>query len=178
MPAVRRSCATLIALVSALVTVSAAGQDDAAALEADDAFDRTPVDCISVSSIDRTDVIDDRTILFFMRGRKIYRNYLPRRCPGLERHDRFAYQTTSNRLCDIDTITVLEQWGARLQPGFVCPLGAFHPIPLEEVEELKLTREAGGAQRNAIEGQPVDLPAQGDPPAADEAAEPGSPESD
>lgn len=124
----------------------------------EDVFDRTPTDCISVSAIDRTDVIDDRTILFYMRGKKIYRNYLPRKCPGLDRHERFAYQVTSNRLCDIDTVTVLEQWGSRLSSGFTCGLGAFHPIPQEEVEELELDRRGNRANPNAIDVEEVELP--------------------
>lgn len=124
----------------------------------EDVFDRTPVDCISVSAIDRTDVIDDRTILFHMRGKKIYRNYLPRRCPGLDRHERFAYEVTSNRLCDIDTVTVLEQWGSRLSRGFTCGLGAFHPIPEEEVEELELDKRGNRANPNAIDVEEAELP--------------------
>ena len=97
-------------------------------------FDRTPVECVTTVSIDRTDIIDDQTIIFFMRGKRIFRNYLPRKCPGLAREDRFSYQTTNSRLCDIDTITVLEQFGSRLQPGFTCALGEFHPIAIKEVE--------------------------------------------
>ena len=127
-------------------------------IASEDRFDRTPVECITVSAIDRTDVIDDQTIIFFMRGKKIFRNYLPRKCPGLERHERFAYQPTSNRLCDIDTVTVLEQWGGRLTNGFTCPLGEFHPIPLEEIEELKLDAEGNRANPNVIDVEEVELP--------------------
>lgn len=127
-------------------------------------FDRTPVECVTTVSIDRTDIIDDQTIIFFMRGKRIFRNYLPRKCPGLAREDRFSYQTTNSRLCDIDTITVLEQFGSRLQPGFTCALGEFHPIAIEEVEALKELQEEG-RQRDAIEVEPAELP-------EDEAAEP------
>src|SRR5690606_30251319 len=41
---------------------------------AQDAFDRTPQDCILASRIDRTEVIDDNTIIFHMRGRQAYVN--------------------------------------------------------------------------------------------------------
>src|SRR5690606_34272198 len=121
-------------------------------IESIEAIDRTPQECIQVSRIDRTEVIDDRTVIFHMKGREAYRNYLPRRCPGLDRHERFMYQVTSNRLCDIDTITVLEQFGAGLQRGFTCSLGQFHPITAEEVEELRLIKTEGGS-REAIRSE-------------------------
>ena len=54
--------------------------------------------------------------------------------------------------------------GSRLQPGFTCPLGEFHPIAIEEVEELKELQEEG-RQRDAMKVEPAELP-------EDEAAEP------
>ena len=33
-----------------------------------------PKDCISLTHLDRTDIIDDRNILFYMRGNEIYLN--------------------------------------------------------------------------------------------------------
>jgi len=162
----------MFALLAAFLPSASGAQDE-------DTFDRTPVDCVVVSSIDRTDVIDDQTILFYMRGNKIYRNYLPRKCPGLERNDRFSYQVTGGRLCDIDTVTVLEQWGSRLSSGFTCPLGEFHPIPLEEVEELELDSEGNRVNPNAVEVEAVELPddaaeATGDGDPAVEASDEGS----
>jgi uncharacterized protein DUF6491 len=140
------------------------GQD----AESADAFDRTPEDCVSTQNIDRTHAIDDRTILFFMRGKKVYRNYLPRKCPNLERQNRIMYKTQGSRLCDVDVITVLEQWGARLTPGFTCPLGSFHPITQEEVEDLMRKPED---VRDAIESEAADVPPE------DEAAAPPEEES-
>jgi Family of unknown function (DUF6491) len=148
MPHIRPALGLTVLLAVACASSLASAQEE-------DTFDRTPVDCISVTSIDRTDVIDDQTILFFMRGKKIYRNYLPRKCPGLQRQDRFAYETKSNRLCDIDTVTVLEQWGTRLNAGFTCPLGAFHPISPEEVEELAALAEGGAS---TVDVESVELP--------------------
>jgi hypothetical protein len=124
-------------------------------------FDRTPADCIITTTIDRTQAVDDRTILFFMHGKKVYRNYLPRKCPGLERQNRIMYKTRGSRLCDVDTITVLEQWGGRLEPGFTCALGNFVPITQEEVDDLVRKSDA---PRDTIEGKPVELP-----PAAEDA---------
>src|SRR5512138_2689542 len=72
-------------------------------------FNRTPKDCVITQSIARTDILDDQTIIFYMRGKNVaYRNYLPKKCPGLKRWDRFSYTVTAGRLCSIDMITVLE----------------------------------------------------------------------
>jgi hypothetical protein len=122
-------------------------------------------------------VLDDRTILFYMRGKRAYRNYLPRKCPGLEREERFMYETRSNRLCSVDTITVLEQWNARLTPGFSCRLGEFHPLTREEVEDLERIDKRGGPGPDAIEAHPVELPQQQDA-ADDGAAAPQTDEAD
>jgi hypothetical protein len=119
-------------------------------------FDRTPRDCVATTSIDRTQILDDQTILFHMRGKKVFRNYLPKNCPGLKREGRFMYQTTQSRLCDFDTVTVLEEWGGRFTPGFTCKLGDFQPITREEAEELTAVR--GKDVRGAIDSQPVELP--------------------
>lgn len=161
-----RACATLTAFVA--VSATALAQDDGT-------LDRTPADCVVVSNIDKTEVIDDYTILFFMRGNQIYRNQLPRRCPTLAREDRFSYRTTSNRLCDIDTVTVLEQRGLRLEAGFTCGLGPFHPITAEEVAELKRIQEQGSS-RDAIEVEAVELPAETAVDSDGEPSEPAEPE--
>jgi hypothetical protein len=137
----------------------------------DKPFDRTPQDCLVTYAIDRTDIIDDQTILFYMRDNRVFRNYLPRECPGLAREDRFMYETHTTRLCSIDLITVLEQWGSRFQPGFTCRLGDFHPMSPEEVEDLEALGRDGvdrddGLGRDSIEASPAELPAD------DAAAEP------
>ena len=133
-----------------LMSASAAAQDEGA-------FDRTPRDCISVSSIDKTDAIDDQNLIFRMRrGDVVYRNHLPRRCPGLARENRIAYEVRGGRLCSIDTITVLEQFGVGFRNGFTCRLGDFVPLSPEEVEDIDL-RERGRETQGAVESRSVDL---------------------
>ena len=85
-----------------------------------------------------------RTSSFTCAAATLYRNHLPRKCPGLERENRIAYETHSSRLCSIDTITVLEDFAAFFRPGFTCRLGEFVPLSQAEVEELEL-REDGEA---------------------------------
>ncbi len=93
--------------------------------------------CVNMRNVSRTVVIDDQTILFYMRRGEIYRNYLPHRCSGLAREQRFSYSTTISRLCDIDTITVLYNQGVGLSSGASCGLGKFYPISKDEAQALK-----------------------------------------
>lgn len=76
--------------------------------------------CIDLSRIRELDVIDDQTILFHMNGNRTYKNTLPYRCPMLGFEKSIAYRTSINRLCNVDTITVLNC-------GTTCGLGMFEP---------------------------------------------------
>jgi hypothetical protein len=143
-----------------------ASQRDAAET-ADVDFDRTPHDCVTVTDIRKTLAVDDRTLLFYMRGNnRIYRNYLPRQCPGLERENRIGYSTSTSRLCDVDLVTVLEHFGTGLRPGFTCPLGDFIPITREEAEDLVAAKQDLGNKRRAIKSKPAELPPSKDAPEA------------
>jgi hypothetical protein len=139
-----------LALPSSLYVWPASGDDDAV-------LDRTPKDCVSTMSIDRTDVLDDQTIVFYMRGRKTaYRNYLPNKCPGLEKSGQFMYQVRSSRLCSVDLITVLERWGVGFQPGFTCRLGEFHPLSQAEIASLRVEKRRGIRSDTAVREEPVE----------------------
>jgi hypothetical protein len=139
---------------AALATVC--GADEKEDEGAGESLDRTPLDCVSVNRIERTEVIDDQTVLFEMNGDVYLSNILERECPGLVREDRFIYETYG-RLCDIDTITVLEQWGSSLSQGFTCQLGPFYPITELEAEELLAGPEVA-AERAEVEIKEVELP--------------------
>ena|SRR5688572_13501698 len=154
----------LLAVLPLLAAASALGQDG----DEEGAFDRTPEKCVVISRIDQTDAIDDQNIIFRMRGDRVYRNTLPRKCPGLARENRIAYETVASRLCSIDTITVLEDLGVGLRPGFTCRLGEFVPLSEAEVEDIDL-RKKGEAGQSAIETTSVELE-KDDAESAEEAA--------
>jgi len=97
--------------------------------------------CVSLTALRQTEVIDDRNVIFHLRGKKIYRNVLPRRCPGLAQDDAFSYRASMNRLCASDMITVLPRTGIGGFVGASCPLGEFYAISEEELEALKLEVE-------------------------------------
>jgi len=93
--------------------------------------------CIQLIRLDSIDILNDRHILFNMRGHDIYLNELPRSCPGLRRDSTIMYRTSLDKLCDIDVITILEPLGGGLRPTSSCGLGKFHPISKERAEELR-----------------------------------------
>lgn len=125
--------------LAAALAASAPGmaQDDA-----DDAAPGETVDCVSLSRVDDTRIVDEETILFYMRGGDIYRNVLPNRCPGLNRTSTFMYRVTTPRLCAVDVITLLENFGSRFMPAASCGLGEFQPISEATAEEIIRVAEA------------------------------------
>lgn len=92
--------------------------------------------CISVSQLRSTRVVDDKNILFYMRGNTIYQNILPRQCHGLAREDRFSYRVSTGQLCQIDSIRVLYSLGSELREANACSLGYFHEISEEDADFL------------------------------------------
>ncbi len=128
----------MASIALALVTPAAA-QNEAPTDEAvnkpviDDSTER----CISVRSIKRTEIIDDRNVLFHMRRKVVYHNILSHRCVGLAREGRMSYKTSSGRLCDNDSISVLQRDSFGLRAGIQCGLGMFHKMSREDAEALK-----------------------------------------
>jgi hypothetical protein len=58
---------------------------------------------------------------------------------------------TANRLCDIDTITVLQDFGLGLGPGATCQLGPFNPITKEAAADLE-----AGPRKSRITAEQVE----------------------
>ncbi len=107
------------------------------AAENDEQLEDNSERCISLMRIARTHVLDDSNILFYMRGKKVYINRLPRRCPGLRRADSFMYKSTLSQLCSLDIITTLDNIGFGFSRGASCGLGKFYPIDIERAKELR-----------------------------------------
>jgi hypothetical protein len=103
---------------------------------ADDVAPEDMVNCVSLSRVDDTRIVDDQTILFYMTDSEIYRNVLPHRCPGLDRNSTFMYRVTTTQLCSVDVITLLDDFGSRFMPAASCGLGKFQPISEAEAEEI------------------------------------------
>jgi Family of unknown function (DUF6491) len=125
----------LLAIVLLLLSAGmAAAQDDDQDEEGE--RDMDSVQCVRISDIEGIDVVDSRTLVFRMRGDDVYENKLPFECPGLKRNDTLMYRASVGQLCNIDIVTVLEDWGFGFAPGPSCGLGMFNPITEEIADEL------------------------------------------
>lgn len=93
--------------------------------------------CVNTNRISHTKIIDDRTIVFHMYGSVTYLNRLPRRCNGLRTAGAFSYDLRTPRLCDIDTIRVVDYFGGAMRAGIGCPLGEFQLISDEQLDLLR-----------------------------------------
>ena len=96
-----------------------------------------PVNCVNLSQIRNSEVRDDKTIDFMMRGGKVYRNELPYQCSTLGFDRAFSYATSQAQLCNVDIITVVRNIGGRLDSGGSCGLGMFTPVELIKQPKAK-----------------------------------------
>ena len=92
--------------------------------------------CISANIIRQTRIVNDATILFYVSGSDIYRNDLPRSCPGLAREGRFSYRRSTSSLCRNDSIQVLMAGAGSFREGPSCGLGNFFKMTKEDVDLL------------------------------------------
>jgi hypothetical protein len=125
---------------------------------AQDAADTEPRRCVGLTSIDRTEVIDDRTIAFYLRGGRVYLNHLDRACRNLDRDQPFSYRTSTGQLCAIDVIRVIEDFGPGANFGDTCALGPFVPSDEETIEVLRGEREPV-----EVEAEEVEVEAEAEP---------------
>jgi hypothetical protein len=103
--------------------------------------------CLPLTTIDHTEAVTDRDILFYMKDRTIYRNALPQTCPGLSAGKPFSYRVPLNQLCDTDTITLLDEQGRGFVPTQTCLLGKFESIEPDGVEALRNEQKANEQRR-------------------------------
>ncbi len=97
-----------------------------------------PTSCLLLNRIRSSEVRSDSVIDFIMRDGTVYRNTLPISCPSLGFERRFAYRTSTQQLCSIDMIQVLNM--PRPQRGPTCGLGEFQPVTLDKTS--KSTRKS------------------------------------
>ncbi|WP_138379671.1 hypothetical protein [Luteithermobacter gelatinilyticus] len=97
-----------------------------------DKFTRTGKyeNCVTLTQIDSTKVLDDQHILFEMKGRKYYLNKLPHKCSRLGFEKSFTYRLSINRLCNVDIITVIDTTSGIVGPS--CGLGKFELLEMKK----------------------------------------------
>jgi hypothetical protein len=93
--------------------------------------------CVGITRIDEIEVLDKRNILFYMKGKKVYLNDLPRPCPGFSSRDTITYSTSLHKLCNSDIVTELNDVGSDYMRGASCGLGKFYPISKEDADKLR-----------------------------------------
>lgn len=162
-----RHCMRRLAVIVMLLCGAVAAEEEAAESDAEALEVPGTLDCVSLARIDRTRVVNDSTILFYMLGPDVYVNNLPRRCNGLKRTDAFSYETSIGRLCNVDIIRGLRNFGGQFVPGVACGLGKFVPITQEQIDMLlaepELEPEAVEPELESIEPELEDPePAAGD----------------
>ena len=86
--------------------------------------------CIKLQNIRSTPVIDDKTILVILRGKKYKRINLLNRCFGLKIEGGFIYSSSINKLCIQDSLKVINSRG-------ICMIDNIVNITAEEAKELR-----------------------------------------
>ena len=128
--------------------------------------------CVYVERIDQTRIVDERSILFFMRDRTVLQNVLPNACHGLRNTDPIKYDVVAGKLCAGEFVTQLID-SSTYGPGRLCKIGMFVPIDREEAQRLLPSRRRQpdhSLTQDAIESKSVALP----PAAPEQAAEPAA----
>ncbi len=142
----------LLASLLALPTVRPSLAD-----EEEEEKDENTVTCVNTTRIRSTKILDDSSILFYMRGKTDYHNILPRQCHGLAREGRFSYRVSSNNLCQHDSIQILYGGASGMRQGKSCRLGYFHEVNEEDIESL-LDREPAPPQPQPLPtAEPEDI---------------------
>ena len=119
--------------------------------------DENAVSCVNVTRIRNTKVVDDSSILFYMRGKTVYLNILRRPCRGLAREGRFSYRASGSSLCHLDSIRILYGTASGMREGASCGLGYFQEVTEEDIESL-LEREPAPPQAEPLPpAEPEDI---------------------
>lgn len=150
-----------VGLVLAALTLSTACATTEEALQREQEKTRTVAQILSeptdaaeygenercLSNYRHISILDDQTLVFEGRGKKLFVNQLPMRCPGLHRGSVLQVRTdfASGRICKMDTVTVSDwfDWPwYRRRPwhwagGIRCSLGEFQPVTELQVQALK-----------------------------------------
>ena len=94
--------------------------------------------CIARSRISRTEILNERFVVFHLRGDEKYLVQFRHRCPGLRRHGTMRLETRSFRVCSMDTIQGLFEMGVgRGTWGPNCMIPSFEPVTEEQVAIIK-----------------------------------------
>ncbi len=145
--------ATLLALVLLIPKVSAQAEPeptdaDEPPMTVEEILKRDPSDedykederCIRTDQIRNIDIIDDKHIAFEVRRNQYYMVQFERRCLGLRRNSTVVFEPIGNRLCRLDGIRPIDEWGGI--PGAKCTIPGFESVTKEQIVMLKEALQA------------------------------------
>ena len=101
-------------------------------------------ECIARLRIDRTEVLNERFVVFHMRGAKKYLVQFRHRCPGLRRRGPIELESRSFQVCAMDSIRghygtgITGMWGPR------CLIPGFEPVTEAQIEFIEEALQDGG----------------------------------
>lgn len=119
-------------------------------------LDRKPVRCVWLPQLREIKIVDNGTLLFYMRSGGVYRNSLKDKCSGLTRSSGISYQVTTMHLCQADMVNAFDPF-AVVQP-LPCRLGQFVPIAPLEAKDMLVGPKGALALRNEVRVEEVKLP--------------------
>lgn len=94
--------------------------------------------CLSTHQYRSVEVLDENHLLFTGTSRdRLWLNKLRSRCPGLRRNDTLAFELRNNRLCNLDTATVVDRFLFWERTGPTCSLGEFQQLTPGQAELLR-----------------------------------------
>jgi len=95
--------------------------------------------CLRSELIERTEVLNERYILFHLRGKETWLAQFPNRCPGLSPNAKLIFEKDSPRICEWDSVRVAYDNGIGSEPtlGPRCNLPKFEPLSSEQATMLK-----------------------------------------
>ena len=98
----------------------------------------TTENCIARSRISRTEILNERFVVFHLRGDEKYLVQFRHRCPGLRRNGTMRLETRSFRVCSMDTVQGFYEMGiGRGSWGPSCMIPGFEPVTREQVAIIK-----------------------------------------
>ena len=109
-----------------------------------DAYTKTER-CISSRLIRRTQILDDRHVVFELTSNRYYLVQFKYRCPRLQPNAVLVYETRNDQLCRLDQVRAANSISNR-DLGPPCSIPGFLPVRPEQIallkESLKATRKA------------------------------------
>ncbi len=110
--------------------------------------------CISTRSIRRIRIVDDRNVLIYLSGRKIFHNVLRNTCRGLKRQGTFSYNSSDGQMCEGDGISGITDAWDDVRPMAQCWLGVHNRISREQADAMRDAAKRGPK----IEPRPLPVP--------------------